>query len=99
MIQTRAQTTIQQANLWSNNTHVLPLPASVFLLPRAANFTVQPAVVTGDESSVLVTTGSYPTRAGNAAVLLIDGEPAFRRICEAIEAARRSVWEIGRAHV
>lgn len=24
--------------------------------------------------------------------LLIDGEPAFRRICEAIEAARHSVW-------
>ena len=23
---------------------------------------------------------------------LVDGEPAFRRVCEAIEAARQSVW-------
>jgi phosphatidylserine/phosphatidylglycerophosphate/cardiolipin synthase-like enzyme len=36
--------------------------------------------------------GSYPPRAGNAVRALIDGEPAFRRICAAIEAARRSVW-------
>ncbi len=40
----------------------------------------------------LVTTGCYPTRAGNAAQLLIDGERAFRRICEAIETAQHSVW-------
>jgi cardiolipin synthase A/B len=39
-----------------------------------------------------ITTGSYPTRGGNSAQLLIDGEPAFRRICEAIEAAKHSVW-------
>ena len=39
-----------------------------------------------------VTSGSYPTRAGNNVRLLIDGEPAFRRICEAIEAAQHSVW-------
>jgi cardiolipin synthase A/B len=35
---------------------------------------------------------SYPLRAGNALRALVDGEPAFRRICAAIEAARRSVW-------
>lgn len=29
-----------------------------------------------------VDTGSYPTRSGNHVVPLIDGEPAFRRICE-----------------
>jgi cardiolipin synthase A/B len=39
-----------------------------------------------------VTTGSYPTRAGNSAHLLIDGEPAFRKICEAIETAQHNVW-------
>ena len=39
-----------------------------------------------------ITTGSYPTRAGNSAQLLIDGEPAFRRICEATETAQHSVW-------
>ncbi|MBV9879051.1 MAG: phosphatidylserine/phosphatidylglycerophosphate/cardiolipin synthase family protein [Gemmatirosa sp.] len=39
-----------------------------------------------------VDTGSYPTRDGNRVVPWIDGEPAFRRICEAIDAARRSVW-------
>jgi cardiolipin synthase len=37
-------------------------------------------------------TGSYPLRAGNFVRPLIDGEPAFRRICEAIEAAEKSVW-------
>jgi len=36
--------------------------------------------------------GSYPTRDGNLVRPLIDGEPAYRRICEAIEAARHSVW-------
>lgn len=36
--------------------------------------------------------GSYPVRAGNFVEPLIDGEPAFRRICEAVEAARHSVW-------
>ena len=35
---------------------------------------------------------SYPVRGGNLVRPLIDGEPAFRRICEAIEAAERSVW-------
>jgi cardiolipin synthase A/B len=35
---------------------------------------------------------SYPIRSGNALRPLIDGEPAFRRVCEAIEAARHSVW-------
>jgi len=35
---------------------------------------------------------SYPLRTGNAVRALVDGEPAFRRICAAIEAARRSVW-------
>jgi cardiolipin synthase A/B len=35
---------------------------------------------------------SYPIRYGNILQPLIDGEPAFRRICEAIEAAKHSVW-------
>ncbi|HEY4304683.1 MAG TPA: phosphatidylserine/phosphatidylglycerophosphate/cardiolipin synthase family protein [Gemmatimonadaceae bacterium] len=39
-----------------------------------------------------VETGPYATRAGNAVTPLIDGGPAFRRICEAIESARESVW-------
>jgi cardiolipin synthase len=39
-----------------------------------------------------VGSGSYPARAGNAVRPLVDGEPAFRRICEAVEAARHSVW-------
>ncbi len=39
-----------------------------------------------------VTTGSYPTRSGNWVRPWIDGEPAFRRICEAIEAAQQSIW-------
>ena len=36
--------------------------------------------------------GSYPVRSGNLVRPLIDGEPAFRRICEAVEAASHSVW-------
>ncbi|HEU5377235.1 MAG TPA: phosphatidylserine/phosphatidylglycerophosphate/cardiolipin synthase family protein [Ktedonobacteraceae bacterium] len=35
---------------------------------------------------------SYPIRSGNSIRPLIDGEPAFRRVCEAIEAATQSVW-------
>ncbi|MFO1081720.1 MAG: phosphatidylserine/phosphatidylglycerophosphate/cardiolipin synthase family protein [Reyranellaceae bacterium] len=34
----------------------------------------------------------YPLRAGNRVELLLDGVAAFRRLCQAIEAARRSVW-------
>lgn len=37
-------------------------------------------------------TGSYPLRAGNAVRPLVDGVPAFQRICEAVDAARHSVW-------
>jgi phosphatidylserine/phosphatidylglycerophosphate/cardiolipin synthase-like enzyme len=39
-----------------------------------------------------VPSASYPIRSGNAIRPLIDGEPAFRRVCDAIEAAERSVW-------
>jgi cardiolipin synthase A/B len=39
-----------------------------------------------------VRTGSYPVRTGNLVRPLIDGEVAFGRICEAVEAARKSVW-------
>ena len=35
---------------------------------------------------------TYPLRMGNRVVPLIDGIPAFRRICEAIEQAKHSVW-------
>jgi phosphatidylserine/phosphatidylglycerophosphate/cardiolipin synthase-like enzyme len=35
---------------------------------------------------------SYPPRAGNAVRPLVDGVPAFRRICEAVESARASAW-------
>jgi len=36
--------------------------------------------------------GSYPVRAGCFVRPLVDGEPAFRRICEAIESAHDRVW-------
>ncbi len=35
--------------------------------------------------------GAYPLREGNRVRPLIDGEPAFRRICQAVETARDSV--------
>jgi phosphatidylserine/phosphatidylglycerophosphate/cardiolipin synthase-like enzyme len=43
-------------------------------------------------SSPFVTTGAYPTRSGNHIRPWIDGEPAFDRICQAIESAQQSVW-------
>lgn len=39
-----------------------------------------------------VTSGAYPLREGNLVRPLVDGEPAFRRICEAVEAAKHSAW-------
>jgi cardiolipin synthase A/B len=39
-----------------------------------------------------VSSGSYPIRGGNLVRPLVDGEPAFGRICEAVESAHRSVW-------
>jgi cardiolipin synthase len=36
--------------------------------------------------------GAYPLRDGNRVRPLVDGEPAFRRICQAVEAARARVW-------
>jgi cardiolipin synthase len=39
-----------------------------------------------------VESGSYPIRGGNAVTPLVDGEPAFRRICEAVESAKHSAW-------
>ena len=39
-----------------------------------------------------VNSGSYPLREGCRVRPLVDGEPAFRRICEAVEAARSRVW-------
>src|SRR5580700_3616922 len=35
---------------------------------------------------------AYPPRAGNAVRPLVDGVPAFRRIAEAVAAARHSIW-------
>jgi cardiolipin synthase A/B len=48
----------------------------------------------GVRSFPFATTGSYPARSGNRLLPLIDGAPAFRRLCEAIDAARRSVWSV-----
>ena len=42
--------------------------------------------------SIPAASGSYPVRSGNTAIPLIDGAVAFTRICEAVEAAKKSVW-------
>ena len=39
-----------------------------------------------------VTTGAYPVRAGTRVHPLIDGEPAFRRVCDAIDQAQARLW-------
>lgn len=46
----------------------------------------------GDFPIPFAESGSYPVRAGNRVRPLIDGEPAYGRICEAVEAAHHSVW-------
>ena len=46
----------------------------------------------GDYPIPFAENGSYPVRAGNRVRPLIDGEPAYSRICEAVEAAQHSVW-------
>jgi phosphatidylserine/phosphatidylglycerophosphate/cardiolipin synthase-like enzyme len=49
--------------------------------------------VTHDASHVAgARNASYPIRAGNTVRPLVDGVPAFRRICEAVESARARVW-------
>jgi phosphatidylserine/phosphatidylglycerophosphate/cardiolipin synthase-like enzyme len=48
--------------------------------------------MTGDIHIPFVATCSYPQRSGNAVRPLVDGVPAFRRIGEAVMAARHSVW-------
>jgi cardiolipin synthase A/B len=53
----------------------------------------EPTIVDGTSIHIpFPSTGSYPARQGSALRPLVDGEPAFRRIGEAIEAARHSVW-------
>lgn len=39
-----------------------------------------------------VSSGAYPVRMGNFVRPLVDGEAAFRRICEAVEVAHHSAW-------
>ena len=39
-----------------------------------------------------VSSGPYPIRPGNLVRPIVDGEPAFRRICQAVEQARHSAW-------
>ena len=52
---------------------------------------MQPSLTT--ESPIpFVASASYPARPGNFVRALVDGEPAFRRICEAVEVAQHSVW-------
>lgn len=51
----------------------------------------RPAAAEQAESVPFVDVGPYPTRSGNRLTPWIDGEPVFRRICEAIESARSSV--------
>jgi phosphatidylserine/phosphatidylglycerophosphate/cardiolipin synthase-like enzyme len=56
---------------------------------------VQPdaqAVPASELQIPVISAGSYPARHGNAVRPLVDSGPTFRRICEAIEAARYSVW-------
>jgi phosphatidylserine/phosphatidylglycerophosphate/cardiolipin synthase-like enzyme len=45
-----------------------------------------------DQRIPCVASASYPLRSGNLVRPLVDGEPAFRRIGEAVLAARRRVW-------
>src|ERR1700688_3593748 len=46
----------------------------------------------GNAHIPFVASCAYPPRAGNAVRPLVDGVPAYRRIAQAIKAARHSVW-------
>jgi len=48
--------------------------------------------MTGNTHIPFVTSCAYPPRAGNAVRPLVDGVPTYRRIAEAVVAARHSVW-------
>ena len=53
---------------------------------------MQRADLTAEPHVPFPASGSYPLRAGNAVRPLVGVTPAFRRIGEAVEAARHSVW-------
>jgi cardiolipin synthase A/B len=53
---------------------------------------MQRAGLTAEPHVPFPASGSYPLRAGNAVRPLVAVTPAFRRIGEAVEAARHSVW-------
>jgi phosphatidylserine/phosphatidylglycerophosphate/cardiolipin synthase-like enzyme len=53
---------------------------------------IGPATIEVDEHVPCIAEASYPQRAGNLLLPLVDSGPAFRRICEAVEQARHSVW-------
>ncbi|HKF79135.1 MAG TPA: phospholipase D-like domain-containing protein [Candidatus Dormibacteraeota bacterium] len=59
---------------------------------QAAPVTASAEIPASEPHVPFVASTSYPVRIGNAVRPLVDGEPAFRRICDAIDAARRSVW-------
>ena len=46
----------------------------------------------GAEYIPAASAGAYPVRTGSWVRPLVDGEPAFRRICEAVETAKKSAW-------
>jgi cardiolipin synthase A/B len=75
---------------------IRPDGAFTRLLPQfhSMSFDATDAAMTGDASPHIpfVESCSYPARAGNAVRPLVDGVPAFRRIAQAVMAARRSVW-------
>jgi cardiolipin synthase A/B len=48
--------------------------------------------MTGNTHIPFVAACAYPPRAGNAVRPLVDGVPAYRRIAEAVKAARHHVW-------
>jgi cardiolipin synthase A/B len=49
-------------------------------------------MLSGDHPIPFAENGTYPVRAGNRVRPLVDGMPAYGRICEAVEAAQHSVW-------
>jgi len=51
-----------------------------------------PTTIDAEPHIPFVTSGSYPARRHNRVRPLVDGVPAFRRIGDAVEAARHSIW-------
>src|SRR5688500_15888840 len=101
-IDTAHRCILGKQGLWTGGDHLrdqavsCKLSSTIRSLSSVRPHVRLPGVVCAPESRMthipFVTTGAYPVRAGNRVHPLIDGERAFRRVCDAIDQALARVW-------